>query len=80
MAYREEFKEGVLENLPLFVLIGNHWDVHFAEILREQEDETDGAETNRTIIIIFRVGTRNKPQTRMLSPLLTSVLCLLYDL
>lgn len=47
MTYREEFEERVLENLPLFFLIGDQRDVHFAEILREQEDETDGAETNR---------------------------------
>lgn len=45
--YREEFEEWVLENLPLFVLVGNHWDVDFAEVLREQEDETDGAEEKR---------------------------------
>lgn len=47
--YREEFEEGILENLPLFILVGNHWDVDFAEILREQEDETDGSEGNRRI-------------------------------
>lgn len=50
LAYREEFEERVLENLPLFILIGNHWNINFAEILREQEDETDGAETNRNIL------------------------------
>lgn len=47
MTYREEFEERVLENLPLFVLVGDQRDVHFAEILREQEDETDGAEKQR---------------------------------
>lgn len=47
--YREEFEEGILENLPLFILVGNHWDVDFAEILREQEDEADGSEGNRRI-------------------------------
>lgn len=45
--YREEFEERILENLPLFILVGNHWDVNFAEVLREQEDETDGAEEKR---------------------------------
>lgn len=45
--YREELEERVLENLPLFVLVGDQRDVHFAEVLREQEDETDGAETSR---------------------------------
>lgn len=48
MTYREELEERVLENLPLFVLIGNQRDVHFAEILREQEDETDGSETENS--------------------------------
>lgn len=47
--YREEFEERILENLPLFILVGNHWDVDFAEILREQEDETDGSEENTRI-------------------------------
>lgn len=45
--YREEFEERILENLPLFILVGDHWDVNFAEVLREQEDETDGAEEKR---------------------------------
>lgn len=48
MNYRKEFEERVLENLPLFFLIGDQRDVHFAEILREQEDETDGAETENS--------------------------------
>lgn len=48
MTYREELEERVLENLPLFVLISDQRDVHFAEILREEEDETDGSETENS--------------------------------
>lgn len=58
VTYREEFEERVLENLPLFVLIGDQRDVHFAEILREQEDETDGSETQRIqsfVCLFFRL-------------------------
>lgn len=41
--HREQLEEGVLENLPLLVLIGNHGNVDFAEILREEEDQTHRA-------------------------------------
>lgn len=41
--HREEFEERILENLPLLILIGDHWNVDFAQILREQEDQTDRA-------------------------------------
>ncbi len=41
--HREEFEERVLENLPLLILVSDHWNVDFAEILREQEDQTDRA-------------------------------------
>ena len=39
----EELEERILENLPLLVLVSNHWNIDFAEILREQEDQTDRA-------------------------------------
>lgn len=41
--HREELEEGILENLPLLILVSNHWNIDFAEILREQEDQTDRA-------------------------------------
>lgn len=41
--HREELEEGILEHLPLLVLIGNHWNVNFAEVLGEQEDQADRA-------------------------------------
>lgn len=41
--YREKLEEWILENLPLLILVSNHWDVDFAEVLREQENQTDRA-------------------------------------
>lgn len=41
--HREELEEGILEHLPLLVLIRNHWNVNFAQILGEQEDQADRA-------------------------------------
>lgn len=41
--HREQLKERILENLPLLVLVCNHWNVDFAEVLGEQEDQTDCA-------------------------------------
>lgn len=41
--HREQLEQGVLENLPLLVLIGDHGNVDFAEILREEEDQTHRA-------------------------------------
>lgn len=41
--HREELEEWILENLPLLILVSDHWNIHFAEILREQEDQTDRA-------------------------------------
>lgn len=41
--HREELEERILENLPLLVLIGNQWNINFAQVLREQEDQTDRA-------------------------------------
>lgn len=41
--HREELEERVLENLPLLILVGNHWDIDLAEILGEEEDQADGA-------------------------------------
>lgn len=41
--HREQLEERILENLPLLVLIGDHGNVDFAEILREEEDQTHRA-------------------------------------
>lgn len=41
--HREEFEERIVENLPLLIFVSNHWNINFAEILREQEDQTDRA-------------------------------------
>lgn len=41
--HREELEERILENLPLLILVSDHWNIDFAEILREQEDQTDRA-------------------------------------
>lgn len=41
--HREELEEGILENLPLLVLVGDHGNVDFAQILREEEDQAHGA-------------------------------------
>lgn len=45
--HREQLEEGVLENLPLLVLIGDHGNVDFAEILREEKDQTHRAVRKR---------------------------------
>lgn len=36
----EQLEEGVLEHLPLLVLIGDHGNVHLTEVLGEEEDQT----------------------------------------
>lgn len=41
--HREELEERILENPPLLILVGNHWNINFAQVLREQEDETNCA-------------------------------------
>lgn len=41
--HREQLEERILENLPLLVLVGDHGNVHFAKVLREQEDQTHRA-------------------------------------
>lgn len=46
--YREQLEEWILENLPLLILVSNHWHIHFAEILREQQDQTDRAVGKQT--------------------------------
>lgn len=41
--HREELEERILENLPLLVLVSNHGNIDFAEILREEQDQTHRA-------------------------------------
>lgn len=41
--HREQLEEWILENFPLLILVSNHWNINFAEILREQENQTDCA-------------------------------------
>ena len=41
--HREELEERILENPPFLILVGNHWNINFAQVLREQEDETNCA-------------------------------------
>lgn len=43
VTHREELEERVVEHLPLLVLVGNQWHVHFAQVLREQQDEAHRA-------------------------------------
>lgn len=60
--HREQLEEGVLENLPLLVLISDHGNVDFAEILREEEDQTHRAVRKRK-----KRSTKKKNQ-KTLSP------------
>lgn len=41
--HREELEKWILENLPLLILVSNHWNIDFTEILGEQENQADCA-------------------------------------
>lgn len=41
--HREELEKWILENLPLLILVSNHRNIDFTEILGEQENQTDRA-------------------------------------
>lgn len=32
----KELEERILEDRPLLILVSNHWNINFAEVLREQ--------------------------------------------
>lgn len=46
--YGEELEERILENFPLLILVSNHRNINFAEILGEEEDQTDRAVGKKT--------------------------------
>lgn len=41
--HREELEKWILENLPLLILVSNHRNIDFTEILGEQQNQTDRA-------------------------------------
>lgn len=41
--HREQLEKWILENLPLLILVSNHRNIDFTEILGEQENQTDRA-------------------------------------
>lgn len=34
--HRKKLEERILEDRPLLILVSNHWNIDFAEVLREQ--------------------------------------------